>query len=420
MNSVCGGADRPRSIRPRDRTHNRRIGRGRHSLLEMRFFCCVGLATCLSCAVLWHAPGHDRLRRHDAPGGLAAPDARPRPRGGGDGDDGTPTPPVLPRRPSFFSPASERRLHEGRVVAELSRRILSRRIALADVVLVAPDFAEARVLRGGGAPGDDRPRVDAGAAHAAQRYPPARAALAQGHALHVLPSRARLSDRNATGAARGWVLLAYFATHGAPRGQVGAPTIDRVLSPSRAGAWLRRTTVTYLVFPVAARAAVTVALSPSSAPEADVRDATVAVTGVAAAGTLLGADYKLQLLAASHHFDAPAADDGDDDGGAAARDYGPNALFPSTKVLRRFLHARAMRVLREEVRHVLRSPSHNGESLERCVIRLRSDFCEGTKSRQPAVRDVVLGHATASTREHSTHVDYDLNSRHSQRGPCVA
>lgn len=270
--------------------------------------------------------------------------------------------------PSYFVPVDERRLHEGRVVRELSHRVLSRHISQSNVVVVAPDVGdEARVFESG-----------AGGVEVHRRQQlqlrslphPARVAIEEGHATHVLPASVALSDGWDAPTARGerrhydrkavsWILLAYFST--AARGTVAreTETIDDVLSPSRAGAWLNGTTVTYVVFPVRARASIplsSVLGEKDYEYEADYTvDRTVEVTGLVAAGTLLGSNYRLQLLSSSHHFDP---DDGEDGvaggGGERGSVYGPNALFASRKALHRFLYDRASRALGREVEHARR------------------------------------------------------------------
>ncbi len=69
----------------------------------------------------------------------------------------------------------------------------------------------------------------------------------------------------------------------------------------------------------------------------------------------MGQNFKLQLLSSSHHFDAapiPVNNDGWDEE-LPVFDYGPNALFMSSKALHRYLYQRVMKVLDQEVRHIL-------------------------------------------------------------------
>ncbi|KAL7552327.1 hypothetical protein ACHAWF_015555 [Thalassiosira exigua] len=214
--------------------------------------------------------------------------------------------------PTHFSPVDEGALHDGRVVRELSRRILSRNIAQSNVLVVSAGF-------------DDGAR--SGDTEAAEHYFPAKYAMDQGHATRLLPAS----------------------------------------SPRRASGWLSNATVTYLVFPVCSRASIPLSSILDEEPEYErdlLADMTVEVAGLTAAETLLDHRYKLQLLAATHHFDDP--DDGargEGGEGSDGFDYGPNSLFMSAKALHRFLYERASRALRTEVAHfhkTMRSPTRRG------------------------------------------------------------
>lgn len=247
--------------------------------------------------------------------------------------------------PRFFTPITENHLHNGRVVQELSRRVLSRNIAQSNVIVMSPDF------------GDTSKSNDDNLLY------PAKLAMEQGHTTHVLPATTNLSQINYNSTSVSWVLLAYFSTSGLTNnGQF--TSIDEILSPTNADAWLRQTTVTYTVFPIRAKA-----ILPYSSIFRDAnsihtfeyhRDylhgAKLSFTGLTAAQTLLSQDFKLQLLASSHHFDAAPIrvnNDGWDEEGEATFDYKPNSLFMSGKALHRYLHKRIVEVLEQEVTNIL-------------------------------------------------------------------
>ena len=268
-------------------------------------------------------------------------------------DDGALDPTTIP---SFFTPITEQHLHNGRVVQELSRRVLSRNIAQSNVVVMSPGF--------GGASSKDNTLY------------PAKLAVEQGHSTHLLPATTNLSlgwnnqtdtssvtQKHYNSTSVSWILLAYFSTFAESQNN-DIVSIDDVLSPSKAGAWLKQTTITYLVFPIRAKA--TLSYSSIFLDEKFLhryeyhRDylngATLSFTGLTAAQTLLDQNFKLQLLASSHHFDAAPIrvnNDGWDKEGESTFDYGPNALFMSTKALHRYLYQRVVEVLEQEVNNIL-------------------------------------------------------------------
>lgn len=247
--------------------------------------------------------------------------------------------------PKFFASVDEQHLHNGRVVRELSHRVLSRNIAQSNVLIVSPDFDKVHVFHAENTR-DFEPGL----------YP-AKVAMEQGQTTHLIPSNVRFGDGWTTASGKSynsttvsWILLAYFATQplGSTSGDT-SPNIDEILSPTNEAvkSWLADTTITYIVFPIQATAKV----PPSSilsdqeyAYEMDyIVDKRIDMIGLEAAKTLLASNYKLQLLSSSHYFDAK-----DDE----AFYYGPNALFQNVKQLHRFLFQRATEILRAEVRHV--------------------------------------------------------------------
>eukprot|EP00984_Skeletonema_dohrnii_P031922 scaffold25098_cov72-Skeletonema_dohrnii-CCMP3373.AAC.1 len=269
-------------------------------------------------------------------------------------DDGALDPTTIP---SFFTPITEQHLHHGRVVQELSRRVLSRNIAQSNVVVMSPGF--------GGAPSKD------------DTLYPARLAMEQGHTTHLLPVNTNLSlgwnnqtddtssitQKHYNSTSVSWILLAYFSTFTESQNN-DIISIDDVLSPSKAGAWLKQTTITYLVFPIRAKATLSyssIFLDEHSLHRYEyhrdyLNGATLSFTGLTAAQTLLDQNFKLQLLASSHHFDAAPIrvnNDGWDKEGDSKFDYGPNALFMSTKALHRYLYQRVVEVLEQEVNNIL-------------------------------------------------------------------
>ena len=246
--------------------------------------------------------------------------------------------------PTLFTHVDEQYLHNGRVVRELSHRVLSRNIAQSNLMIVSPNFQEAHVYEGSKHSAD------------ADMYYPAKKAMEQGHTTHLLPSNVNFGDGwidvssksmyNASSV--GWILLAYFATQSFDP-TYSSPTIDEILSPSVEGveSWLKHTTVTYIVFPIKAIATVQLSSILTDEEYEYEMDYTVNkiidMVGLEAAHTLLRSNYKLQLLASSHYFDAPKED---------TFYYGPNALFQNVKQLHRFLHQRITEVLTAEVRHL--------------------------------------------------------------------
>jgi len=254
-----------------------------------------------------------------------------------DGSESSPSDSVYSTSP-FFTPVDEQHLHNGRVVKELSHRILSRKIAQSNVIIVSPNFDAARVTE------NNKP-IDVD--EAAQLYYPAKVAIEQGHATHLLPSS---TWHNST-TVGGWVLLAYFTIQNIDSTiQNQSPlSIDDILSSSLATSWLRQTTVTYIVFPIHAKASIPLSFGHIYEYDMDyIVDKTVEIVGLTAASTLLDSNYKLQLLSSSHYFD-PISND------ATTKEvykYGPNALFQSVKALHRFLYTRVTQVLQKEVNHI--------------------------------------------------------------------
>ena len=248
--------------------------------------------------------------------------------------------------PSFFTPITEDHLHNGRVVQELSRRVLSRNIAQSNVIVMSPGFG-------------DTSRGNDG-----NHLYPAKLAMEQGHTTHLLPATTNLSQNNYNSTSVSWILLAYLSTSERLQNNELLYNIDEILSPSNTGAWLSQTTITYLVFPIRAKAI----LPYSSILHDDnsihtfnyhrdyLRGAKLSFTGLTAAQTLLNQDFKLQLLASSHHFDAAPVrvnNDGWDMEGESTFDYKPNFLFMSAKALHRYLYQRIVEVLEQEVKNIL-------------------------------------------------------------------
>ena len=290
--------------------------------------------------------------------------------------------------PPFFTPITEQHLHNGRVVQELSRRVLSRNIAQANVVIVSPYFdredtpkgrvADAHVITNTGNEAIDD-EMFVGQNLLEQLYP-AKLAIDQGHTTHLLPVTANLSlgwnnavkdgkETMSTTATQhynstsvSWILLAYFSTARMHHTSEQIVSIDEILSPTQSSVWLKETTITYLVFPISATAklpysAILGAYSNPYEYSSDyIRDAKISVTGMTAAQNLLDHNYKLQLLASSHHFDAEPNridHDGKDEEVEASFVYGPNALFMSKKALHRYLYQRMIQVLEKEVKNIL-------------------------------------------------------------------
>eukprot|EP00571_Detonula_confervacea_P000538 CAMPEP_0172318456 /NCGR_PEP_ID=MMETSP1058-20130122/34927_1 /TAXON_ID=83371 /ORGANISM="Detonula confervacea, Strain CCMP 353" /LENGTH=1694 /DNA_ID=CAMNT_0013033295 /DNA_START=295 /DNA_END=5379 /DNA_ORIENTATION=+ len=273
-----------------------------------------------------------------------------------DGGEGRSADFVLDTISSVFTAVDEQHLHDGRVVRELSHRVLSRNIAQSNVVIVSPNFGnEAHVFT------DKNIRDDSTMKDIAmQRYYPAKVALEQGHTTHLLPTSTKFAEGWQTSSSPnnkynstsvGWILLAYFATQKLDTSiQNPHSSIDDILSPSQASSWLQQTTITYMVFPISAKA--TIPLSSILGHEKYEYEMdytvnkTIEMTGLTAAKTLLESNYKLQLLSSSHYFDEM------NDGTDQAYYYGPNALFQSVNALHRFLYERAVRALRKEVNNI--------------------------------------------------------------------
>ena len=240
----------------------------------------------------------------------------------------------------FFTPVDEQYLHKGRVVRELSHRILSRNIAQSNVIIVSPNFDKVQVIE------NNKP-IDVD--EAVQQYYPAEVAIEQGHTTHLLPCS---TWHNST-TIGGWVLLAYFTTQNIDSTiQNESPiSIDDILSSSLATSWLRQTTVTYIVFPIHAKASIPLSSIIGHIYEYDmdyIADKTIKIVGLNAASTLLDSNYKLQLLSSSHYFD-PISNDATTKG---VYKYGPNVLFQSVKALHRFLYTQVTQVLQKEVNHI--------------------------------------------------------------------
>ena len=252
--------------------------------------------------------------------------------------------------PTLFTHVDEQSLHNGRVVLELSQRVLSRNIAQSNVVIVSPNFHQTHVYE----------EIVHGTD--ADTYVPSKKALEQGHTTHLLPSTVNLgrgwidvsSQKMYNSTSAGWILLAYFATQSFNTAYPTS-TIDEILSPSIEGveSWLKHTTITYIVFPIQATATVQLSSVLTDEEYAYEQDYTVNkiidMIGLQAAETLLRSNYKLQLLSSSHYFDALKEEQ---------YYYGPNALFQNVKQLHRFLYQRITEVLTAEVRH-LRKQRHN-------------------------------------------------------------
>ena len=262
----------------------------------------------------------------------------------------------------FFTPVDEQYLHKGRVVRELSHRILSRNIAQSNVIIVSPNFDTVQVIENNNA----KVYID----EAVQQYYPAKVSIEQGHTTHLLPC-SKWHNSTTIG---DWVLLAYFTTQNIDSTiQNKSPiSIDDVLSSSLATSWLRQTTVTYIVFPIHAKASISLSSIIGHTYEYDmdyIADKTVEVVGLTAASTLLDSNYKLQLLSSSHYFD-PISND------ATTKEvykYGPNSLFQSVKALHRFLYTRVTQVLQKEVNHIrqqnLNAQSNNNDDTKcSCIV----------------------------------------------------
>ena len=250
-----------------------------------------------------------------------------------------------PSFPAVFTAVDEQHLHNGRVIRELSHRVLSRNIAQSNVIVVSPNYREVGVH-------DEKSKQ---LLSTDPVYYIARDAIQQGHTTHLIPSSTdfangwvdnKHSRYNSTSV--GWILLAYFATQDLDFAFDNTPTIDDILSPSNEAVelWLSQTTITYIVFPIQATAKVqlsSILTNEDYAYEMDYTvDKTITMLGLDAAQTLLRSNYKLQLLSSSHYFDAEDP----------TFYYGPNALFQNRKQLHRFLYQRITEILRAEARNL--------------------------------------------------------------------
>ena len=271
-----------------------------------------------------------------------------------------------------FTAVDEQWLHNGRVIRELSHRVLSRSIAQSNVVIVSPNFGHsAHIISENHATSSEQIE-----AQAKERIYPAKVAIDQGHTTHLLPTSTNFSagwqydsngDVNSTSI--GWILLAYFITSSPPSDQTttASPdstiTIDDILAPHRARAWLKQTTITYMVFPVSAKATIKVSSIFENAKydyKSDlIANKVIEIVGLTAAETLLELNYKLQLLASSHYFDR----DDDRGGDEKAYYYGPNALFKSANDLHRFLYERLTHVLQIEADKILSQHNYRNEQI---------------------------------------------------------
>ncbi|KAL7471954.1 hypothetical protein ACHAXS_012264 [Conticribra weissflogii] len=259
--------------------------------------------------------------------------------------------------PRVFAPVDERWLHNGRVVRELSHRVLSRNIAQSNVVVMSPDFETAHIV----------PNRHSGYFH--NILYPAKIAIEQGHTTHLLPTTTNLSagwssdskNDESLAASIGWVLLAYFDTFSTPP-EPFSNNVDYIFSRSRIGSWLNQTTITYIVFPVKSKATIHLSfLLANHEYKSDmISHKQIEITGLTAAETLLTSKYKLQLLASSHYFD-PTDDRGGDE---EAYYYGPNALFKSVNEVHRFLYERASHILQIEAENVVAQFAPNNKDIQ--------------------------------------------------------
>ena len=280
-----------------------------------------------------------------------------------DGSESSPSDVVYSTSP-YFTRVDEQYLHSGRVVRELSHRILSRNIAQSNVIIVSPNFDKVQVIE------NNKP-IDVD--EAVQQYYPAKVAIEQGHTTHLLPS----STWHKSTTIGGWVLLAYFTTQNIDSTmQNQSPiSIDDILSSSLATSWLKQTTATYIVFPIHAKASIPLSSIIGHTYEYDmdyIADKTIEVVGLNAASTLLDSNYKLQLLSSSHYFD-PISNDATT---KKVYKYGPNALFQSVKALHRFLYTRVTQVLQKEVNHIrqqhLNAQSNNNDTKQLIEVEFHS------------------------------------------------
>ena len=283
---------------------------------------------------------------------------------------------------SFFTSVDEQYLHNGRVVRELSHRILSRKIAQSNVVIVSPNFITSYVF-------NDMKRIKHGE-KIIEKYYPAKIAVEEGHTTHLIPA-STTSDSSSTLPSVGWILLAYFATQKLDttvHKNQSPITIDEILTPPLTKIWLQETTVTYIVFPISAKARIplsSILLGQHEHHDYEyemdyIADKLVEVIGLTAAQTLLDFDYKLQLLSSSHYFDNNDQRNVNDD----AYYYGPNALFQSTtKALHRFLYDQVTRILSKEVSYI-RQQHHSQQAVR-------------------GMMDAVLSNHTAQTLEVEFH-----------------
>ena len=243
---------------------------------------------------------------------------------------------------SFQAKIDEQWLHGGRVIRELSHRVLKRSISQSNIVILSPRFSSVEVVT------RDDSSVEA-------HYYTAKVAIDQGHRTHLLPASTFLSEGWQGSDSVGWILLAYFATD-----VHGIPSIDEILSFQRATSWLEQTTVTYIVFPVSAKASLPIeSLLGDFEYERDfLRDISVEMVGLGAAETLMRSSYKIQLLSSSHHFDWRPGRDEDE------FNYGPNYLFHTVKSLHRFLYHQVSRALQVQLKQMTGKFSGNSSMLE--------------------------------------------------------
>lgn len=243
---------------------------------------------------------------------------------------------------SFQAKVDEQWLHGGRVIRELSHRVLKRSISQSNVVILSPRFSSVEVVA------RDDSSVEA-------HYYTANVAIEQGHRTHLLPASTILSEGWQGSDSVGWILLAYIATD-----VPGVPSIDEILSFQRATSWLEQTTITYIVFPVSAKASLPLeSLLGNFEYDIDLtRDLSVEMVGLGAAGTLMRSSYKIQLLSSSHHFDwRPSGDE-------TEFNYGPNSFFHTVKSLHRFLYHQVSRAMQVELKHMKGKFAGNSSMLE--------------------------------------------------------
>jgi len=192
-------------------------------------------------------------------------------------------------------------IHHGRVVKELSRRILSRSIAQSDVLVVSSDIPSTAELNSGDDLQEQVPYYQghglAVVSHAIQ----------QGHTTSLVPASMDLNQWWTTRSPERskWFLMSYFV------GDFQDPnsSIDAIFHPSKVGKVLKESTLTYMVIAVHSQQN----LKAAGTPE-------INMDGLTAVQTLLDSKYKVQLLAASHF-----------------NGFHPNDLFKNTTQLDLFL-----------------------------------------------------------------------------------